>query len=323
MNHKQYQELIELYFYDELDEPQRKEAEQHLSECAECRSLHDELKKLHGVLAQYTPLQVSDAVLQSARHDLQAALRDERAKGSSRSNILDWITETLFPQYKLAFSAVAIVALGFFLGYLVFRSPEAPGEKVEPTNVKQAKEERPAMPEGGQITNVKFVDSGTNNGEVEFTFDAVMPVHMKGSVNDPKIQEVLAHALLNEENPGVRLRSVNAIAEQRVQRTDDDVKKALMAALKSDPNPGVRKQALSVLQKFPPDKEIQHAFLDALVHDASSGIRIAAINALGSQNGSTYRNDKDILEVLKERMKSDDNQYIRIRAKEVLQEIKQ
>jgi hypothetical protein len=102
---------------------------------------------------------------------------------------------------------------------------------------------------------VRFVNSNPNTGEVEFSFDAVKPVYMKGSVNDPDVQKILAYALLNEQNPGVRLRSVDVIGSEHLKSTGSEVeiKWALIAALKSDDNPGVRKEALAVPEKFPFD----------------------------------------------------------------------
>jgi len=123
---------------------------------------------------------------------------------------------------------------------------------------------------------------------------------------------------LNEENPGVRLRSVSTLAEQsgNTEMLDKDVKPALIKALKSDENPAVRKEALKALEKFIQDKDVKNAFLYSLMHDKNAGIRIAVINTLDSTRAEGKPFDKDILDVLKDRMHEDDNNYIRIKAKE-------
>ena len=51
-------------------------------------------------------------------------------------------------------------------------------------------------PASTKITNVRFEQPAGNNGEVQFTFEAVKPVTMKGNINDPKIQMILAQAFL-------------------------------------------------------------------------------------------------------------------------------
>jgi anti-sigma factor RsiW len=320
MTHERCKECIELLLYDELQKDERNETEAHFQECVECRAEYEELKKLHGVLAQYKPVEVTQRMLQEAREGLHMAIRSGQTQVSWWDRLSEFVTEAIVPQYKLAFGAVATIAVGFFLGYMAFKSPaQLPANNQ--LQVRTAAEVTPVTKEEGQITNVKFVDSGDKNGEVEFTFDAVMPVHMKGSVNDPKIQQVLAHALLNEQNPGVRLRSVNAIASQESFTVDNDVKKALIQALKSDENPGVKKEAMKVLQKFPFDEQVKKAFLDVLLHENNSALRIAAINALDSlKNKST---DREFLEVLKQKTQTDNNEYIRLRTKAILQEIQQ
>lgn len=321
MTHERCKECLELLLYDELTRDERSETELHLEQCSDCRTEFEELKKLHGVLAQYKPVEVTQRMLQEAREELRGVIRSEEMKTSLWDRFSDFVVDSIMPQYKIALGGVATIAIGFFLGYVSFKSPTLPQHDDQTPLIKTAAQMNPVTKEEGQITNVKFIDSGMNSSEVEFTFDAVMPVHMKGSVNDPKIQQVLAHALLNEQNPGIRLRSVNAIASQQSFTVDNDVKKALILALKSDENPGVKKEAMKVLQKFPFDEQVKRAFLDVLQHEVSSALRIAAINALDSlKNKST---DREFLDVLKQTTQSDNNKYIRVRTQAILQEIQQ
>ncbi len=322
MTHEEFRERIELLFYNELPAGEQGVTEAHLLECKECRAFHDELKKLHGVLAQYTPVEVNDRLLFEARDQLLSAIRQEGSRNSLWDGVRSFISDVFEPGYKIALGGVLTIALGFFLGYVAFRpsSVQAPSLQVPLQAVNQAPA---AVKEEGQITNVRDMSTDPNSGEVEFTFDAVMPVHMKGSVNDPKIQQVLAHALLNEQNPGVRLRTVSAIASERIDRPDNDVRDILITAATSDQNPGVRKEALKALQKYPLDAKLKKTFLDILTHDSNSALRIAAINALASAKKESTGPDQEFLDVLKQRMQSDNNDYIRLRAKAVLQENKQ
>lgn len=322
MTHQEFQERIELMLYSELGPVEERETRAHVLECQECRSFHDELKKLHGVLAQYKPVEISDRLLYEAREQLQSSMKTQAGKRALLESIEEYILGILTPRYRLAFGGVATIAIGFFAGYLAFRSPQtlAPSLQVPVQTVSQSSD---VVKEEGQITNVRFINSDTRNGEVEFTFDAVMPVHMKGSVTDPKIQQVLAHALLNEQNPGVRLRSVNAIASEPSFHPDNDIRDILITAVKSDANAGVRKEALKALQKFPMDQQIKKTLLDVLTHDDNSALRIAAINVLASAKAESSGPDQEFLDVLKQRMQSDKNDYIRVRAKAVLQENKQ
>jgi len=103
----------------------------------------------------------------------------------------------------------------------------------------------------------------------------------------------------------------------------EEIKRALIQALKSDGNAGVRKEALKALQKLPVDKVIKDALLYLLSHESNPGIRVEAINYLDKFVLSDKPYDTDILKVLKERMQSDNNNYVRIRAKNVYEEVQQ
>jgi hypothetical protein len=59
------------------------------------------------------------------------------------------------------------------------------------------------------------------------------------------------------------------------------------------------------------------------MHDANSGLRIAAINALEDARGESLPLDPEVLKVFKQKMQSDDNNYIRLRARAVVEEMKQ
>ena len=50
MNHKQFQEWLQLSLYDELSEQEQTLLNDHLTRCENCRVEIDELKKLHQTL---------------------------------------------------------------------------------------------------------------------------------------------------------------------------------------------------------------------------------------------------------------------------------
>jgi hypothetical protein len=148
-------------------------------------------------------------------------------------------------------------------------------------------------------------------------------------VNEEHVQKVLARALVSDQNAGTRLRAVNMIGthtgqrQNRVPGFDAEVKSALVSALLHDRNLGVRKEALSVLRNYLPDPVVVRAFLNVLANEKNTGLKIAAINSLDL---TTYENqpvNREILEMFKNKAQSDDNNYIRIKAKTALQEVQQ
>ena len=131
----------------------------------------------------------------------------------------------------------------------------------------------------------------------------IKPMTMKGKVSDPKIQMVLAQALLNEKNAGSRFNTVSVIANQTQGSNsviDPKIMSALISTLKFDDNPGVRKRALMALLNIPYNQQVKETFLYTLINDSNSGIRIAAINGLTSATMDGNKFDEETLKILKQ-----------------------
>ncbi len=317
MTHDDYRELLLIAASGTIDAEDRDVLERHLRTCVECRNEFAELGELHARLLAHRPgIEPDDRLLNEARQEFRIALRKEVARRSSWFGWFD--TAALAPASGLALGAACTVAFGFFLGRIAF-PPSVPPVAAPVVSLSPAGGVRP-VEEETQITNVRFADRRTGSDEIEFTFDAVTPVRMRGSIDDPKIQKVLTHAMLNEENPGVRLKAVSAINRQEVETQDVETKAALIKAMETDGNAGVRKEALNALRRLPFDAEIKKALLHTLMTDGNPGLRVAAINALDSVRTGTLGVDSDMLSVLRQKAETDDNNYIRVKARAVIQE---
>lgn len=336
MNHRQMKELLQLSLYGELTADEQRTLEQHLPECAECRADLAELNKLSAMLNERKHVEPDEQLLREARRELQVALRLEHSRRSIWQEIADVIQQNIQPQYRVAFGSVALLGVGLLAGYMMFSapSPSDPSFDVLVGQADGSSEKGTEFSEVGdaRIANVRFIDPDASDGEVEFVFEAVKPVRIKGNINDKQIQRVLTHALLNEQNPGVRLRTVNTIASQVAltqvspseQVQDIELVDALIEALKYDPNDGVRKEALKVLSQFPLTKAIRDALLYVLVHDKNPGIRVEAIKNMEKVKAATNQVfDEQVLDVLRQKMEQDDNNYVRLRARAILQEVQQ
>jgi hypothetical protein len=317
MTHDNYRDLVLLSASGGIDADAQDVLERHLRTCDRCRKEHDELHKLHlALVAHGRGIEPDEHLLSEARQELRVALRNERARRPAWFGWLD--TGMITPVWRFAIGTAFTLALGMLLGRSVF----TPAGSQQPLPVAALSPAGGAHPEEEEtrITNVHFVDDGKGTGEIEFTFDAVTPVRMRGSIDDPKIQKVLTHAMLNEENPGIRLKAVNAINRQGVSSQDAETKFALIKAMEMDANAGVRKEALNALRRLPFDDAIKKALLHALMTDSNPGLRVAAINALDSARTSAVGVDSDILEVLRQKAATDDNNYIRVKARAVILE---
>ncbi len=330
MKHIQFKEWLQLSVIGELNNDERQLLDIHLRGCSECSSELEELKKFQSVIVRQKPVEVTERLLQEARQQLRKALLQERLQKSLWQRLIDPVRELVEQEYKVAFGGIALSALGVLLGYIIFSAPQKSEDKVvhvEQPVIQQAVQipsEKESFTQGNTRTsNVQIIGSGSNDGIVEFTFDAVTPMHVRGSINDDKVQKVLARALVSEDNAGVRLRTVSAMASQSPENrvSDPEVKSALISALEGDQNPGVRQEALRALLRYTIDSEIKQALVYALQHDKNSGMRIAAINGLAAASMEGHHLDQDILNILKQKIDSDKNNYVRRQARTVVEEV--
>ena len=330
MKHEQFREWVQLSVVGELSDAMQELLDNHLRECSECREELARLKQFTAAIAGDTPLAVDDRLLREAREQLRVALLERRFRTSIAARALEVMREWFARDYRMSLAGVAMSALGVFIGYVIFSQPQTVHENalpVEPGVVLQASEtangREPFTQGETRTSNVNLIDAGGRDGIVDFTFDAVTPMHVRGNINDERVQKVLARALTTEDNAGVRLKTVNALASQMpAQKTPDPgTKAALISALEGDENPGVRQQALCVLLRYRFDGEIREALVYTLMHDKNSGMRIAAINGLATASVDGYEMNSDILEVLKHKIQSDKNNYVRRQAQTVLEEV--
>jgi anti-sigma factor RsiW len=322
VRHKQFEEWLQLALYDELNEQEKALLDNHLSSCERCRVELEKMKKFSSVIAQHKPVAVPESILQDARRNLRIRLQNRAADRSLFGRMKDAVDNLLAPQWQVALGGITLLAAGILAGYFIFKSsPE------RSLLVRQAGLVSPVMQAGeSQIANVRFIDRNTQTGDVDFTFETITPVHIRGNVNDEDVQKVLARALVSNQNIGVRLRAVSMIGDQAEQKRtpelDKEIKAALISALLHDPNLGVRKEALQALQHYLPDSAIVRAFLTVLANDKSTALKVAAINLLDLSKYENQPISGDIQSMLKSKVQSDDNNYIRIRAKAALQEVR-
>ena len=332
MKHAQFKEWLHLSAVDELNDDARRLLDAHLGGCSECQDELKALLKFQSVIAENPPVEVTDRMLLEARQQLHLSLLEYRLRKPFWERVAHWSQDFVVRTYKIASGGIAMAALGVFVGYLIFFQPQKVEEKaprIELPVVGQAMQSNSgaeSFTQGNTRTSdLHLIDAGGNDGTVEFTFEAVTPMHVRGNINDDKVQKVLARALVNEENAGVRLQTVNAIASQgpNPKNFDPEVKAALISALKGDENPGVRQQALRVLLRQTLDNEIKQALVYTLTHDNNSGMRIAAINGLAAASMDGHHFDQDILTIIKQKMDSDKNNYVRRQARTVIEEVAQ
>jgi len=311
MSHQGYEERCLLYLYGELDSAQQAELEEHLSQCPACRASLEELKQMHHKLEENRS-EISKELLLQSRRRLFNRLRDEASRRqTSFWNLLTESIQVLLKPVPVAATASALL-LGLFLGYLGFHG--VPGEgSVNQMEILQD--------EAVRIQDVQFKQIGAGNDEVELTFYAGRRVSLRGRVEDPRIQRVLAHVLFSERNTGVRLQAISTIGSGAVQSPRGEIRTALIAAMKSDENPAVRQQALEVLRQEVDQPEVIGAFLYVLRYDQNAKLRMEAVQVLRQLLGTELEMEDEVRKVFEEKMENDSNDYIRNQARSALQKV--
>jgi hypothetical protein len=315
MNHNEFKQMIHLLHYGELSDDKQKKLISHLEVCEECKLELENQKKIMMLIADHKNLEVNEDLLKEARIQLRGALRQEKTKEVFFSSISGFILQFFSTPFKLALGAVSVWIIGIIIGSLF----SGKGKVI--VNDNGANFSTAAFVQNDlKISNVQFIDSDPSDGEIEFTFDAEKQIRYKGSVNDPKVQNFLTYAMLNDRNPGSRLNSINMIDTYKKVSLDKEIKNALITVVMTDKNAGVRREALQVLNRYPFDESIKQAFLFVLLHDSSSALRIESLNSLIEANRNGHSLDQKDLELVIKQTNQDDNNYIKLKSKTLLQE---
>ncbi len=307
---------------EELDVATRDGLEEHLASCAACRTEAAVLQRLHDEVLLAAPV-VSDEDVAIARHLLFRSLRQRTDSVAWKTRLQEFFGLSFGRAWRPVLAAGVVAAVAFFAGSVAFRGGSASMDGIrlaayDPSGQDQAT----GMI---QILNLRVLDQDPTNGDIELQFEAVQPAHIKGKMDDPYIQAILARALVSSQNPGVRLRAANAITAQVEgsgldRRSKDLVKESLISALLYDKNRGVRMEALKALEPFLPDSAATAAIVQVLKQEENVAMRIAAINCLDLSKYDRAPAREQLREVLRDQSQSDANHYIRIRAASALQE---
>ncbi len=309
LRHSYYRRMLPLFLYGELTDQERQDLEQHLGMCESCRREIDGTRRLHSLLARVPWPAPPEAQLQEARLQFRAALASERRQPRTGRLIAGLLGafQPLRPAH--VFTGLVLVAAAFIAGRTLF---PAGGSQIPATAGLAQGELR--------VTNLQLVGDAGSDGMIDVAFDAVRPMRIRGNLNDPAIQKVLAYAVVNGENPGVRLRAAGSVSAMQSAPPEREVRAALMLAMTSDRNDGVRREALRALLRYPGDREVRDAVLTMILHDPNPGLRVAAINALDTLRARGYQPDQGQLQTIRQIRQNDQSLYVRTKAQSILGE---
>jgi hypothetical protein len=309
-------ENIVLEVYGELADDARHELEQHVARCADCAAELKAEQEFHALLAQG---RAADPWLNGPSPNLLAASRMRLQEGLETAKQGSFFSRLAFDPAiwlrQVRFSpalASAILILGFAGGvgttYKIYRTPPTITADVPNTANPTA------VPTEASIASISSIVQQPGTNQISIKYNAVSTQEAQGSLNDERIQQLLLYAARNNYNSGVRVDSVDLLA----QRTGDmQVREALIFALQNDTNPGVRLKSLDALGNYVKnDTNVRDAVLRALVNDGNSGVRIEALRLI-----EPVKADGSVRGVLMALAAKDQSTYIKSQARTMLAQL--
>lgn len=317
MNHENIKDLILLYTLNELSEEEIKLVKNHLGSCEECRSELNQLSFVHEAIVNSKPEEIDEYELQKARLNLMEVLDEMENKKSLAALFKIFVSFVISKKIAPVLGFAATLILGVFIGYGSTNyfnngNTETGNEIFSVSNKKDV----------SVIDNVTFLSSNPETGDVELGYTISKQIYYKGNFSDERTKKLIAMAVTNSNNSGLKITGINVINNQQNKEyiKDEKIKNALITAAKGDKNAGVRRQALITLSKFKPDDNIIEAYLYILTTDNNAAIRIEAINRLTEIKSEGYKIDEKTKSIISERAEKDDNKLVQIRAAKFINE---
>src|SRR5579864_7236287 len=233
MNCETVRANVIFYVYDDLADDLRFEMVQHLERCPGCKREWESARDFRDQLAALPTPEPTPNLLASSRMRLQDALETAPQHPAWR-----WAFDPTAWLRQMKFSpalAAIILIIGFAGGILTAFDMARNSSSVPPTTA----------PNETSIAGIRGITMEPGTKNVRVRYDQLLPESVQGSIDDPKIQQLLLYAAQNQQNSGVRVESIDLLAQKA---TDPRVRQALMFALRYDRNPGVRLRALDGLQ---------------------------------------------------------------------------
>jgi len=324
--------------YGELPDDQDHALALHLQGCAACREEQEQLLALKTLAAAY-PMQAPDANLVArSRRRLEDSL-DAIPPKRWYDRVADWMTRTATGLQAAPVAACLLLVAGAGLGSMGgywFAQRSAASGPIANGKLNSAADAKPdAKPvtsaetssefSGAEVAGISGIVRKPDSNEVEVTYNQVEPRTMNGTLDNPKIRQLLMMASENGTTPAVRDNSIELLAAecksghgcQGAGAQGASIRDALMVALRYDRSAVVRQKALGGLQPYvAEDLDVRNAVLEALLNDPDAKVRTAAISML-----QPVEADTSVRQVLSTVALSDQNSNIRNASRVVLRRV--
>jgi hypothetical protein len=305
---------IVLMGYGELPDELVDGLEQHLAGCEDCRGELNALRAMDEYLALMPVVEPSPNLLAQSRMRLDEELDMIPAHGfvtRLRVNFFAWVGHL----QSAPALATLLVGVGFLGGNFTYRYQVAHQPPLVPTTTHTHAAD-------SVIANVTGIVQTPNSELVQVNYNRIVPETVEGSLDEPRIRELLMMGMKPGAASGVRTDSVALmVAECKAdhncsgQPDGKGILGQLMVVLRYDSDASVRLKALEGLKRYVgQDRRVRDAISDAMMQDQSPEVRRAAISLL-----EPVRSDSSVRQALRTVSTQDENPYIRTASFDALQ----
>jgi hypothetical protein len=320
MNCELAHERIVLAAYGELPDEQVHELDRHLAGCTECGQEREQLQALKTLATAYPVSDPDPNFVTRSRIRLEEsldAIPPKRWFERFGQRVLNNFANLQAAPVAAVLLLIVGGGAGTLGGYQYAQARAARAAERVPAPPVDKSDQGQVTPVPAEVANISSIVRQPNSELVDVTYNQVVPQHIKGSLDDPAIRQLLMLASQNASSQGVRDDSVGLLAaECRAGHACEGagIRDALMEALRYDKSEAVREKALQGLQPYvAEDMRVRNAVLEALLNDRDPRIRAAAISEL-----EPVEADTGVKRVLSTVANSDNNPHIRTVSREVL-----
>lgn len=267
MKCRQCEDILLNYDYEEIPEKIKKEIEAHLSQCIRCAELWENNQILAKAMKSLPEIPVDEDRIPTIHANIMNNIHREMFIESAHKNRFRIPSQTWRYTAMAAATLVLGIVLGSFIGPADFGSVQIP---LASANFDE-------MLKNQSLADIRIEEVNQTTGELVISASKKDNLTLTGNISDPDIQKVLAYALVSDQNPGTRLRSVKLMEGYT---SSDAVQQALIASVLNDENQGVRQRALRALAQYPINDDLRNTYLNVISNDPSPALRIEAIQIL-------------------------------------------
>ncbi len=311
---EQQKKQAALYICNALSITAKRKLEQELKNNSELLDYVNELKSSIETTREISTVGPSEEFLQGSRNLLRGKIQDlsnKKTPGMVLITIFDNIRNSVTSIAKTR-QPVWAVATYVIIGLIAGRLLLTPGDN-KPIDISgQEKVDMNKLIQSGVLSNLQIDQSTLSPSSIKLASHTDNRFNVSGNVNDKNIRQILYYLLLNDEDIDNRYQAGKQI--KRITPNNES-QMVLISSVLSETDQRIKMQSMETLAQYQYSTEIIDACKRVLLDDRNYEMRLESLNIL-EKNKSI-----DLIPLLEVVGNMDDNQKVRVKARELLVEL--